>query len=79
MNKAESWTWDGSYPVRCQIIDAAGEQFGQFTARTPDASRPYIGEFGIAERVEGDVRITLESGETLMGYECWWTPLEGKP
>ena len=64
------------YPVRCKIIDVTGKiKFG-FHLKTPDASKPYIGEEGLAEEVEGKVRIKLDNGETIYGHECWWKPLK---
>jgi hypothetical protein len=34
----------------------------------------------LAEMVKNDdgevVRITLDDGEIIHGYECWWVPLE---
>lgn len=67
------------YPVRCQIIDVAGvEVIPGFLGKTPEVSKPHVGEYGLAERDDaGDVRITLDGGGVLMGYECWWTPEEG--
>lgn len=65
------------YPTRCQIIDVTdAEVFPGIKGRTPDASRPYVGEFGVAELIDGAVRITLDGGGVLMGYECWWTTVE---
>ena len=69
------------YPVRCVIIDIAGEvinpNFPDIVAKTPEASKPYIGERGLAEKInEWDVKITLDNGDILHGYECWWMPEE---
>ncbi len=66
------------YPTRCRIIDVTGQEvFPGFPARTPEKSKPYVGQFGLAERDENDdVRITLDSGNVIYGYECWWTPIE---
>ncbi len=66
------------YPTRCEIIDVTGrEQFG-LKRRTPDKSKPYIGQTGLAERAEpgSRVKITLDSGEIIYGDECWWRPLK---
>lgn len=64
------------YPVRCVIIDAAGARLeGGFTAATPEKSRPHIGKRGIAKLIdELHVEITLDDGNILYGYECWWIP-----
>jgi hypothetical protein len=44
--------------------------------RTPDKSKPHIGKQGLAYEIDGlNVRITLDDGTVLMGYECWWKPL----
>ena len=65
------------YPVRCEIIDAAGKMvFPGIKAKTPDASKPHIGEKGLAEKIGDNVRITLDNGSILWGYECWWRPLD---
>ena len=67
------------YPTRCVIVDVEGTRIGKsdFIRKTPDVSKSYIGEKGTAIRTEDDnVEITLDCGKILMGYECWWTPLE---
>ena len=68
------------YPVRCQIIDVTGmEVMPGVLGRTPEVSQPHVGERGLAEdTADGNVRITLDGGGVLMGYECWWVPLEDK-
>lgn len=66
------------YPTRCEIIDVTGlnhPNFPNYRMNTPEKSKPYIGEHGLAERVDGDVRITLDNGNILYGYECWWKPI----
>lgn len=67
------------YPVRARIVDAAGTPIGPLgsglVAATPESSRPHVGKEGLAERVDGLVRITLDDGAVLWGYECWWEPL----
>lgn len=69
------------YPCRCRIIDAEGQQIdtpeGTFACKTPDVSRPKIDKTGTAY-LEPDginVRIKLDDGSELMGYECWWEPI----
>lgn len=67
------------YPVRCRIIDVTGfELIPGLIANTPDVSKPHIGKEGIAERADDgiNVKITLDDGTILYGYECWWEPLE---
>ena len=65
------------YPVRCEIIDVTGiEVLPGRLGNTPDISKPHVGKQGIAEKVAGNVRITLDDGSTLYGYECWWKPLD---
>jgi hypothetical protein len=68
-----------AYPVRCRVVDVTGAvmdvEGGSLGLRTPDVSKPYIGRKGLAEEVGEDVRITLDGGEVLWGWECWWVPL----
>ena len=65
-----------NYPIRCEILDVTGQEvFPGFEGRTPDESKPHIGKQGLAEEVEDNVRITLDDGSVLWGYECWWKPL----
>lgn len=70
------------YPVRARIIDVVGvEVFPGVMGATPDVSKPHIGKEGLAELVDGlmgpdTVRITLDDGSVLYGYECWWEPVE---
>lgn len=79
---SKNWKWDGNYPVRCRIVDAAGQtvMHGPFglgiVADTPEKSKPHIDREGTAYR-EGPlaVRIELEDGSVLMGSECWWEPI----
>ena len=70
------------YPCRCRIIDADGQEIetpdGTLVCATPDVSRPKIDKTGTAY-LEPDginVRIKLDDGSELMGYECWWEPIE---
>lgn len=74
------------YPVRCIIIDAEGMPLSENTddgngniihmvARTPDESKPHIGKHGLAEEITPwDIKITLDDGNIIHGYECWWIP-----
>ena len=66
-----------NYPTRCRIIDVDGEEFSPGIIRkTPDVSKPHIGKYGLAEKIDIlNVRITLDDGTVLFGYECWWEPL----
>ena len=65
------------YPVRCEIVDVTGvEVFPGFMGATPKDSKAHIGKKGLAERVDdSNIRITLDDGNILMGYNCWWRPL----
>lgn len=69
------------YPCRCRIIDPEGEEVyndGENTlvAKTPDVSVPKLGRHGTAYlEPDGNVRIKLDDGSELMGYECWWEPI----
>lgn len=73
--------WDGTYPVRARIIDAAGKELAPgVKAATPDTSLPHIGKEGIAiEEGPWTVRIDLDDGSKIYGHECWWTPLPEQP
>ena len=63
------------YPVRCEILDVTGQEvFPGIEGRTPDESKPHIGKRGLAEEIGYNVRITLDDGSILWGYECWWKP-----
>ena len=71
-----NWKWDGTYPVRCRIEDVAGQEMAPgFIAATPKVSVPYIGAEGDAELIGDNVKITLDNGAILYGYQCWWTAL----
>lgn len=66
------------YPIRCRIIDVdgTGHKVGVFLTKTPDESKPHVGKEGLAERDENNhVRITLDDGSVLMGWEAWWAPI----
>lgn len=69
-----------NYPVRCKIIDVTGQKkkidHREFQLNTPDTSKPHIGKKGLAEKDNVGVKITLDDGNILYGYECWWVPLE---
>jgi len=67
------------YPTRCKIINVTGiDVFPGIEGRTPDESKPHIGKEGLAERVGEGVRLTLDDGNVLAGYECWWEPMPPK-
>ena len=70
------------YPVRCQIVDVTGKKiFPGVEGNTPEVSKPHVGKKGLAEMVNGQVRIMLDDGTVIWGYECWWKHLkkeEGK-
>ena len=63
-----------TYPTRCQIVDVTGQEvFPGVIGNTPDVSRQHIGKFGTAERMpDWNIKITLDDGNVLYGYECWW-------
>jgi hypothetical protein len=66
------------YPIRCIIVDVDGMVImPDIVAVTPEVSGPHIGKHGLAE-MEGefDVKITLDDGSIIHGYECWWIPEE---
>ena len=65
------------YPIRCEIIDVTGKEvFPGFVGNTPDISRPHIGKQGLAEEDGPFVKITLDDGTILYGFECWWKPIK---
>jgi len=75
MNEKQ-WKWDGEYPVRCRIEDVAGQEVSPgIIGAAPKVSVPYIGAEGNADYDGGVVKITLDNGAILYGYQCWWIPL----
>ena len=67
---------DITYPTRCRIVDVSGMKiFPGIIGNTPVKSLPHIGKTGLAERCEGDVKITLDDGTVIYGHECWWVPI----
>ena len=68
-----------TYPIRCEVIDVTGvEVFPGVLGKTPEESKQHVGKRGLAERVNdlGGVRITLDDGSVVYGYECWWKPIK---
>jgi hypothetical protein len=71
------------YPTRARIIDVTGMDFHGLAIQTPPGSMPHVGEEGLAEYVADpeyggeSVRITLDGGGVLWGYDCWWEPITG--
>lgn len=63
------------YPTRCRIVDVNGQTFHGIKIRTPDKSYPHLGKYGLAELEDGLVKITLDDGNIIYGYECWWIPI----
>jgi hypothetical protein len=72
------------YPTRCRILDVTGKRWRGLAIATPPVSTPHVGKEGLAEEddllledgsVLPSVRITLDDGTILMGYECWWEPI----
>ena len=66
------------YPTRCEIIDVTGiEVLPGVEGNTPDESKPFIGQSGLAERTpDGDIKITLDNGGVIFGHDCWWKPIK---
>jgi hypothetical protein len=69
------------YPTRCRIVDVTGQEvLPGVEGRTPDESKPHVGKEGLAELVNDgggeEVMIQLDDGGVLMGWECWWEPLD---
>lgn len=64
------------YPTRCRILDVTGKKKWGLPLATPEVSKPFIGEEGLAEEGENGVKITLDSGKVIFGYECWWEPIK---
>ena len=63
---------DIQYPTRCKIVDVDGI----YDLKTPEISKPHVGKKGKAvKRESGLVKIYLDDGNSLMGYECWWIPI----
>ena len=69
------------YPVRCRIMDVTGQEvFPGIIGNTPDISKSHIGKSGLAEKLDdGNVRITLDDGGIIFGYDCWWEPYAQPP
>ena len=64
------------YPTRCQIIDPTGDEVVPgYKAASPPEAEPHVGKRGLAEEIGEDVRITLDDGTVIWGYECWWEPI----
>lgn len=73
-----------TYPTRARIVNpanypnSAANQFAESIGaelKQPAQAVPHEGKEGLAERTEGGVRITLDDGTILYGYECWWEPI----
>ena len=66
-----------NYPIKCKIIDVDGKEvFPGLMGKTPEISKDHIGKEGMAEKFEGTVKITLNDGNVLYGYDCWWEPID---
>ena len=78
------------YPTRCKIVEASlgitlfdkmisfetpSGNRRETRRKTPDVSKPHIGKLGKAELIDDEVRITLDDGNIIWGYECWWIPI----
>ncbi len=65
------------YPIRCEILDVVGiEVLPGIIGDTPEVSKPHIGKHGVAIEEGENVKIILDDGNILYGYECWWKPIE---
>ena len=66
------------YPTRCEILDVTGQEWRPgIEMKTPDCSKQHIGKQGLAERTpDGDIKITLDDGTVILGYDCWWKPIK---
>lgn len=61
------------YPVRCRIVNPTWGSFVPGVVKNaPEESMSHIGKEGLAEEVDENVRITLDDGTILWGYDCWW-------
>lgn len=76
-----------TYPTRARIVDVTGEYLPgtDIGIATPFDSKPHVGKEGLAELVTGvfedapayeAVRITLDDGTVLWGWECWWDSID---
>lgn len=63
------------YPVRCRIVDVTGGIMGGYELKTPEKSKPHIDKLGTAYDIGDNVRIEMDDGSILYGYECWWEPV----
>ena len=61
---------DINWPARVEVIPGV-------MGRTPTVSKPHIGKYGLIEEDGDTVKITLDDGTILRGYECWWKPIKG--
>jgi len=65
------------YPTRCKIVEIPnGSIIGGLIVYTPKISKPHIGKYGLAEEINNYVKITLDDGNIIYGYQCWWIPIE---
>ncbi len=62
-----------TYPVRCQLVENPHDG----PPRSEDGSE-YVGEFGVADMVDGNVVITLDSGVVVQDSACWWDEVKGR-
>jgi hypothetical protein len=60
---------------RCKVIDPRYAEYPGYSHKfvAPRKSLPHIDKLGYAERGNDNViKITLDDGNILYGYECWW-------
>ena len=63
--------------IRCVIVTAppwtTTHDGVAYETATPEQSFPHIGKHGTAEYLDNlIVKITLDDGNVIYGYECWW-------
>lgn len=65
------------YPCRCRIINVTDQEWHGLNLITPEESKQYIGMVGTAyQEDEFYIRIELDNGKVIYGYDCWWEPIE---
>lgn len=63
--------------MRVKIISPpVGSHLGPYPRVAPPKSLAHIGKKGTAEEDGGGVKITLDDGTVLYGWECWWEKVE---
>lgn len=57
-----------TYPIRCKLVEGSAHE----GPPRPEDNNPHVGEFGVAEMVDGKVVIHLDSGVDVDDAVCWW-------